>query len=45
MITSYSRREIDSLLLAISIGTGHQEEVFSTMTRRVSSFGSMKRIN
>jgi len=44
-IISSSKREIDSWRLAISTETGHPVEVSSIMMPRLSSSGSMRRIN
>jgi len=45
MTISYSRRVIGSLSHVASIETGHLAEEFSTTKRRLSWFGSMRRIN
>jgi hypothetical protein len=45
MITSYSKKEIDSLMLVVSTEIGLRTEVSSTMMTRLSLHGLMKRIN
>jgi len=45
MTISFSNKEIDSLMLVVSIETGQKAEVFSIMMPKLSLCGSMKKIS